>query len=287
MTNIINNFKEKLTDEEVSEIINLYWINKDSITKIATKYGLKFRQVRSILIENDKFDENVSIKFSPEDENKIILFYKNGDGIFSIAKKLCMHPDDIKKCLIKNGQIIRHFKKINLNENQEKEIIEKYKNGMGLAKIAKYFNCSIKPILRILNKNGIYRKNYRNTRKIHEYHSAKHIFPSVLFSNQKSSAHRLGRIWDITKDDIDELYKKQNGLCYYTKIPMVTCNHPVDYEKIMKNNPRAMSIDRIDSSKNYTKDNIALCCRFINYAKNNYSSEQVFEILKEISNTLK
>ena len=51
------------------------------------------------------------------------------------------------------------------------------------------------------------------------------------------------------------LWNKQKGLCYYTNIPMQLTNEIV---------PELVSIDRIDSLKGYTEDNIVLCCYIIN-----------------------
>lgn len=38
-------------------------------------------------------------------------------------------------------------------------------------------------------------------------------------------------------------------------------------------------MDRIDSSKGYTKDNVEFVCRFINLGKNGYSKKEVQNLM--------
>lgn len=68
--------------------------------------------------------------------------------------------------------------------------------------------------------------------------------------------------FNITFDDVLEIYNKQNGLCVYTK---ETLTHVLGEGNINTN----MSLDRIDSNKGYTKDNVQLTLRIINTMKSN------------------
>lgn len=67
--------------------------------------------------------------------------------------------------------------------------------------------------------------------------------------------------FDLTYEDLLEQYNRQKGLCYYTDKPMT----------LIPNHPDVISVDRVDSSKGYTKDNVVLCCWFINYMKQDLS----------------
>lgn len=77
------------------------------------------------------------------------------------------------------------------------------------------------------------------------------------------------KIDDDFRDYLIELWYKQNGKCYYTGVDMVL----KDYSKNIDN---AMTIDRIDSTKGYTKDNVRLCCSIINKIKQNLSIDELF-----------
>ena len=64
----------------------------------------------------------------------------------------------------------------------------------------------------------------------------------------------------LTVDDINEMFDKQNGLCYWFKIPLTPSNH--------KKHPQQPSLDRLDRNKGYTKNNVVLCCYSSNIGRN-------------------
>lgn len=73
--------------------------------------------------------------------------------------------------------------------------------------------------------------------------------------------------FEITKDDLMDLWDAQDGKCAISNYPM----------KTVFNSLFAVSVDRIDSSLGYTKDNIQLVCQGINFAKNHYTNEEMIE----------
>jgi hypothetical protein len=64
---------------------------------------------------------------------------------------------------------------------------------------------------------------------------------------------------------------KQEFRCEITKIPLT-------YETSL---PTSLSIDRIDSSKGYTKDNVRFVCWWINAAMGNWGLTKLKEFIKE------
>jgi hypothetical protein len=64
----------------------------------------------------------------------------------------------------------------------------------------------------------------------------------------------------LTINDINEMFEKQNGLCYWFKIPLV----PSNYFK----HPQQPSLDRLDRNKGYTRDNVVLTCYSANIGRN-------------------
>ena len=64
---------------------------------------------------------------------------------------------------------------------------------------------------------------------------------------------------DIDANWLEQQYQKQNGRCYY--FPEITLDPQSVFES---RNPIAMSVERLDDSKGYTKDNVVLSIRFAN-----------------------
>jgi hypothetical protein len=85
------------------------------------------------------------------------------------------------------------------------------------------------------------------------------------------------KVCSITLEDLEEIWNKQNGLCAYTKLPLVLVTHTNPRKDVPKWN--LASVDRIDSSKGYEKDNIQFVSVTINYAKNNMSHDDMIKFL--------
>ena len=81
--------------------------------------------------------------------------------------------------------------------------------------------------------------------------------------------------FDITKEFIKELYLKQDGKCAISKIPMT---YIAGSGKHITN----VSIDRIDSNKGYTKDNVQLVCSQVNMMKSDLTFDELLSFCKSI-----
>lgn len=81
---------------------------------------------------------------------------------------------------------------------------------------------------------------------------------------------------DVTAKDLKVIYDKQNGKCALTGLSL---KHR---EKYKAGDLFTASIDRIDSSKGYTKDNIQILNIFMNLAKNNFADEEMKEFINDL-----
>ncbi len=103
-----------------------------------------------------------------------------------------------------------------------------------------------------------------------------------LYNDLKHNAKARNIKVEITIDDIKKQYENQVGLCVLTKFLMTHNKQPVNTTTHI-NHKFNISVDRIDSKKHYTKDNIQLVCAIVNIIKYNLSQDKFIEICKQIS----
>lgn len=77
----------------------------------------------------------------------------------------------------------------------------------------------------------------------------------------------------ITVEHLHDVWQRQEGLCAYTKLPLSSEAHQLN----------TVSLDRIDSDKDYTANNIQLVCVPVNRMKLDYSEDQFIHLCKLVS----
>lgn len=90
-------------------------------------------------------------------------------------------------------------------------------------------------------------------------------------SKKRLNGRRRDIEFNITIQDIKELYDKANGKCAISGLDMTHC----------WNSLRAVSIDRIDSSHGYIPGNVQLVCMWANLAKQRFSNDDIKTILDD------
>ena len=101
------------------------------------------------------------------------------------------------------------------------------------------------------------RKKYRQTLK-------------GRFDKWRSGAKHRGITFKLTLKDIQEIPM----ICYYTGETLA----------FKPNEWNTASLDRIDSTKGYTKENVVLCCSDINFMKQKMTYEQFIRTCRKIVN---
>jgi dUTP pyrophosphatase len=108
------------------------------------------------------------------------------------------------------------------------------------------------------------------------------IFFNDKISKLKHTAEQRSIEFNLKSEDLLNLYNKQNGLCFYTGIPLSLVS-----TKAWKQKRQAdfdiLSVDRIDSSKGYENCNIVLCCNAINKMKGTSSVLEIQGLLNLIA----
>lgn len=80
--------------------------------------------------------------------------------------------------------------------------------------------------------------------------------------NQSTRRHEI----TIEKDDLKKLWLKQEGKCHWLGVDMLV------EDLFVAHSPFAPSVDRLDSSKGYHIDNIALTTRLVNKGRGAYDN---------------
>lgn len=94
------------------------------------------------------------------------------------------------------------------------------------------------------------------------------------FDSIKCRANKLKIEFDITIEQLWEIFLKQNRLCALTGLPLNFST----YRQRRKGNEQTASIDRIDSNKGYTIDNVQWVHKDINRMKNSYDQKYFLQI---------
>lgn len=116
-----------------------------------------------------------------------------------------------------------------------------------------------------------------NNCSINTSYRAKNLesFLRCSLNSTKQGAKRRNIEFSLSLKEIIDLFNSQKGLCAISKIPMTSfiqkghCNTNI-------------SIDRIDSSKDYTIDNVQLLCYIVNVMKHNNSIKDLLYFCKAI-----
>lgn len=100
------------------------------------------------------------------------------------------------------------------------------------------------------------------------------------FKKFETSAKLRGLEWNITVDDIADLYEEQEGRCALTGWDIV-------FPEVGHHQLTTVSIDRIDSNFGYLKENIQLVDKRVNMMKQSYSQEEFILVCKAVTNKVK
>nr|QBK93782.1 MAG: uncharacterized protein LCPAC406_00960 [Pithovirus LCPAC406] len=109
-------------------------------------------------------------------------------------------------------------------------------------------------------------------------------FVKSIFKTIKANCKKGNYICDINPDIIIDIYNAQNGICSRTgkKMTYTQIYDPDKKSKLYEDRYYNLSVDRIDSLKGYTKDNIQLVCSGYNLMKWNMDDSVMLEYLQKI-----
>lgn len=119
-----------------------------------------------------------------------------------------------------------------------------------------------------------YQFSYCNSCRKEAYRKRKMGTIEAYFSVRVVSIRRRAKLAEIDCsieiNDLLQLWEKQNGLCFYTDIPL-------EWQVYNGLTPASLSVDRVEPIKGYTKDNVVLCSRRANMIKSDMSLAEMEE----------
>jgi hypothetical protein len=129
----------------------------------------------------------------------------------------------------------------------------------------------------------------------HKENNGVHYCTHSCFHKHKKGKSPFGYFIDKSKNrgvehniDVEfltKLWNKQKGICPYTNIKMILPESKLDFRKC--HSIEKASLDKIDPTKGYVKGNVEFVCQGINFAKNDYSKEEVLQFVNKIRNSNK
>jgi hypothetical protein len=118
-------------------------------------------------------------------------------------------------------------------------------------------------------------RNIPTARQNKQHGSSPEAFLSYKHSNLRPLvSKKKKRIeFDVTVDELIEIYYAQEGKCALTGLPMTHDAIVRPYSNI--------SIDRIDPNGGYTKNNIRLVWKILNELRNVFSDDRLWEFVEQ------
>jgi hypothetical protein len=111
---------------------------------------------------------------------------------------------------------------------------------------------------------------------------AKKLLKNISYSQKRNQlSNRPVRKISLTEQDLIDLFRKQRGKCYWSKLPLDgECNY-------ITHHPFAISPERLDNSLGYTKSNTVLCRRIFNLGRMSYSAADFKLTMKTLKKEIK
>lgn len=131
-----------------------------------------------------------------------------------------------------------------------------------------YCSLTSKKCREVLKTKESHFKNNKYIYKSDEYNGFRYYF---------RNCKKRVKDFNLTLQDLKEQWDKQNGICLYTNFELLLFNPKIKHLYHLR-----ASLDRIDSSKGYIKDNIEFISLLINYMKNDISKEETKDLLIKI-----
>ena len=119
------------------------------------------------------------------------------------------------------------------------------------------------------DKANRYRKNQRSRIKYATKNSIGAYYTLLKrFQHWKTNAKKRHIEWILDFKDLESMPQK----CFYTGVDLT----------LVTQQPNTISLDRLDSTKGYTVDNVVFCCSDINFMKQEFSVDKFLFLCQSV-----
>lgn len=101
-----------------------------------------------------------------------------------------------------------------------------------------------------------------------------------MVADARYRATRKGLLFDLTPEDVVELFQEQKGMCFWFNVPMIW------RDDVGPRNPMIPTIDRTNNTRGYVRSNCVLACWGANAAKGSCDLESWEEFMGFLRNGL-
>ena len=101
---------------------------------------------------------------------------------------------------------------------------------------------------------------------------------TTILKNSKKRAKKYNMAFDIDREYLEKLWKKQRGLCSVSGVKLQVISGSRE-----EKNPYIASLDRINNEKGYVKGNVRFVCHWINNAKSTFDNKVLYEFVSAIA----
>lgn len=278
------------TPEILDEIVRRYRDEGWSVGQLAEHYRALHKTIKRLLVSQGVRVRHERVVLTAAQKNDVVRLYRDEfRGLRELAQRFHVCKRTVLDILQQAGVPLRSRagERAEFSEEQKVEMESDYANGSSIRQIAQKFQCAHVSVSRALNQRGVpRRKSPADARRKQNSPSVCQTIPDQVLTYLRSSAVARGHAWELGPNDIDTAYERQGGRCHYTQIPLKTTSDHRLWRTQLKRDPLAISLDRRDSSRDYTPDNVVLCCRFANLGKNAFSEDSFREALRQTVSNL-
>lgn len=255
----LNNIERRTNQVNPEDVVELY-AEGFLVNEVAEMLGCSTATVTAKLDLANVKKENHLIKLDNDD---VYSTYQKNRSLVRTAAHFNVDTTVIRKILSQYG--ITQFRKIWDKEN-DGQLISLYKGGMSSTRLAKKFDMTHSGIVKQLKRLNIDRRPRGQFRR----GSGFLAISDSLFTRIKGGAKVRNLNFDLNKDLIYQMLVDQDYCC---KLSGVQITLPGSSNDFSTGNFTA-SLDRIDSSKGYTHDNVQWVHKFVNIMKQDMSDQE-------------